>query len=78
MRRTEEKHVTRTEKVQVGPTVCDLCGREYREEAHDTVEVSRSVGFPEGGTTYYFDVCPPCWDERLVPMMKNPPRESEW
>ena len=92
MKHTEKRAVERIETFVVKVT-CDICHEEIRRE-HDsvgdgcsaeevTVEHKTGHSYPEGGSgeTVLVDICPKCFDERLVPWLQSQgaePRKEEW
>ena len=79
---------------RVTETVCDLCGarntgddwnpRPY-DTADTTVQWEYGTCFPDGGdkTVVSFDLCPECFDRRLIPWLREQgaePRvvETDW
>ena len=86
-----EKEVERRYKQTIiDKYICDLCGSQSKDENWakgyevDEIRVSREKGtrYPEGGSIIVetFDICPNCWETKLVPWMKNQnasPRKKE-
>ena len=86
MKHTEKRAAERIETFVVKVT-CDICHEEIRREhgSAEEVTVEHKTGFsyPEGGSgeTVLVDICPKCFDERLVPWLKSQgaePRKEEW
>jgi hypothetical protein len=56
---------------------CDLCKKkieeEYGEKSEVTMLYSNGYHYPEGGggTEQIFDVCPDCWNDKIVPFMEG-------
>lgn len=84
-----------TTKEVEGPVRCDLCGRTapshdhkpWAEGAYDVTEPVMSLktghSYPEGGSgeTLSFDVCPTCFEEKVIPWMASQgatPRTEDW
>jgi hypothetical protein len=84
--RKETRPVTREEERTVAVT-CDLCGKQaprpeghhgvwadgYHDVAEVTVQVRVGDSFPEGGNVQVreFDICPDCFDGKLIPWMEG-------
>lgn len=77
------------EREVVDYVTCDLCRQRLPLSAGqyriDEITVMRREGssYPEGGSGIEceFDLCPQCWDEKLVPWMREQGGEvriSEW
>lgn len=78
-----EKEVQRNYKQTIiDKYICDLCGSQSKDDNWvkgtyevDEISVSRITGvrYPEGGnvTVETFDICPNCWETKLVPWMKS-------
>ena len=72
----------------VDKTVCDLCKMEIPNEGRfvvDEVTVQYKTGnsYPEGGSgeTLSVDLCPRCFEERLIPWLESQgakPETIEW
>jgi len=85
----------RTEQCITG-TVCDLCGAKsfgvnwdqgyYKtNETEVSVHIKHETGisYPEGGsgTNYEIDMCPKCFQDKLIPWVKSQGgnvRETDW
>jgi hypothetical protein len=68
----EKRTVTETREVDV-ECRCDICGKKIdRRSAYSgDIDIRRSDG-PDGGGEWY-DVCADCWENHIVPLMKNDP-----
>lgn len=96
--RTYEKVTEQVTTKKLKVIRCDLCDRKATTEdwdaaVYDTddttvkVEVSHVVGvnYPEGGqsTTYRVDICPSCFEKKLIPWLVSQgadiePIEVDW
>lgn len=70
--------VPATTREIVDRTICDLCGQEIKPAGNyevSEIEVSHKSGnaYPEGGSGDFlsFDLCPKCFDEKLVPWLRS-------
>lgn len=63
-------------------TVCDICKKQYKGENWErgnysaletTVLLKTGSSFPEGGSgeETEFDICPKCFETRLIPLLKR-------
>jgi hypothetical protein len=71
---------------------CDICKKTYRgenweRERYDVLETQVKLhtgnSFPEGGSgeDIFFDICPICFVEKLIPVLKEfgaEPTREEW
>jgi len=90
--RIEKKVTYEATRTVCEKLVCDLCGREttqsdWHTDLYDTKETKISYRdgkcYPgEGfGTEYSVDLCPECFQEKLIPWIKShggQVREEEW
>lgn len=88
-----KKQVTSTQTI-LEKTTCDLCGESTSGDnwadgnyEHDEITIQRVSGahYPEGDyrETASFDICPKCWEEKLVPWMASQGasptvKEADW
>ena len=84
MRKTRTEIVPATTREVVDSIHCDLCGAEIMHfgSSYDEITVQRSVGYryPDcaSSETTSYDVCPPCFESRIVPIFAGAtPTETE-
>jgi hypothetical protein len=79
----EDRSTTKTENVFVKKT-CDSCGlvstqygHEWSKDTYEVLEVEvkfrKGSRYPEGDftKTYCPDICPVCFEEKLIPFLKS-------
>lgn len=89
-RKVAEKIIMR-EHQQLVSITCDLCqtvtARNWREDHYDAVETNvrlrTGYNWPEGGSgeTTTIDICPKCFETKLIPWVKEhggEPTVKEW
>lgn len=72
MRRYQRTPVTREESVETHRE-CDICKQTIQPDRFKHITIQNVDRYPEGSYGSAFDVCDPCWDAHIVPLMKNPP-----
>lgn len=81
-KRKEIREIPATTREVIVATICDLCGKEYSGDNWDKgsyerhrVDVSYEFGevYPECGSTetIVYDICPKCFEEKLIPWLKS-------
>ena len=80
MKKYEEKEEMRKWK-ELKALTCDICGKEAKEpdwpwhNTNTTTEASEMYAVQGGGKTpiteYVFDICPECFIDKLIPLMKE-------
>jgi hypothetical protein len=80
MKNYKKVHREHDDKVLTSIT-CDICKTEYpgtkwgRQSSYDIletkIEISEGKGYPEGtfGTIINFDICPECFNNKLIPFL---------
>lgn len=77
MRHYEDRIIPqRTEKTQIRAT-CDICSKEIRTSGYATddviIEHRKGVSYPDCTDidVFSFDICPGCWETKLVPFLES-------
>jgi len=89
-----KKHVVpRHTETRIDKLKCDLCGAESHDRddwsaeryavAETTIQCKTGSSYPEGGsgTEYNIDLCPTCFEEKLIPWLQSQGatvKEKEW
>ena len=81
MRSTERRTETVEREVEVGPPICDCCGRKFDEASGGgyrvLIEIKRTY-YDGSGESETFDCCVSCWHKSIKPLFKTGPRRADW